>query len=153
MKDSLFELLLNLFEKTITQLKKQQETSDKIIDGDAVLNQNVALSADEPRVLTIQVQQFQSPKNNSTRVFTLHEQIKLTKASQQFLVRMVSWGVITSEIFELIINRLLFSDSRLVSLDETKWMIRNTLAGSLSSDQLAFLDLVLYHREDQTQAH
>jgi Smg protein len=79
--------------------------------------------------------------------------MKLTKASYQFLMRIKSWEFITPEIFELIISKLIFSESRFVSLQETKWTIRNTLANSLDVTQLAFLDLVLYHAEDGLLLH
>jgi Smg protein len=79
--------------------------------------------------------------------------VKLTKASYQFLVRIASLGVFAPELFESIINQLSFSDSRFVLLQETKWTIRSTLASSLDAEQLAFLDLVLYHKEDGLPLH
>ena len=153
MKDSLFALLLNLFEKTISQLKEQQVPSQvnaalqesSIEDGMPAENM--------PQVVRVRVEQVKSAKPDSIRVFTSHEQTKLTKASHQFLVRMAAWGVITPDIQELIINRLIFSDSRFVSLQETKWTIRNTLANGLSPQQLAFLEMVLYQKEDQLPLH
>ena len=71
----------------------------------------------------------------------------------QLLVRMVDCGVLHSGLFELIMNRLLLSESRIVSLQETKWVIRNTLSENLSLEQLSFLDLILYHQEDATLLH
>ena len=68
-------------------------------------------------------------------------------------MRIKAWGFVTSEMFELIISKLIFSESRFVSLQETKWTIRNTLANSLDVTQLAFLDLVLYHAEDELLLH
>ena len=61
--------------------------------------------------------------------------------------------MINSATMELIINRLLFSDSRFVSLQETKWMFRHTLAETLTADQLSFLELVLYQKEDRLTLH
>ena len=61
--------------------------------------------------------------------------------------------MLASDVFELIMNQLIFSESRFVTLQETKWSIRNTLANSLDAEQLAFLDLVLYHKEDQLPLH
>ncbi|NYQ86079.1 DUF494 family protein, partial [Escherichia coli] len=55
--------------------------------------------------------------------------------------------------FESIINQLQFSESRIVTLQETKWTIRNALASSLNEEQLTFLDLVLYQTEDELTIH
>ena len=152
MKDSLFAFLLNLFEKTISQLKEQQ-TPDEVntVLQDQSMDDIPDVSI--PHVVSVRIEQVKSAKPNSIRVFTPHEQTKLTKASHQFLVRMASWGVITPDLQELIINRLIFSDSRFVSLQETKWTIRNTLANGLSPEQLAFLEMVLYQKEDQLPLH
>ncbi len=153
MKDSLFALLLNLFEQTISQLKEQQtaEKTKAVLREQSIENHVPAVST--PHVVSVRVEQVKSAKQDSIRVFTPLEQAKFTKASHQFLVRMTAWGVITPDMQELIINRLVFSDSRFVGLQETKWTVRNTLANGLSSDQLAFLDMVLYQKEDQHPLH
>lgn len=147
MKNSWFELMLNFFEKTLTHLKEQYE-SDKTNVGDLVGSPEAM-----PRIVRVQVEQIKSPQHRSVRVFTPVEQIKLTKASHQFLVRMASWGIVSSETLELIMNRLIFSESRIVSLQETKWTIRNTLAHGLDFDQVAFLDMILYQKEDRLSLH
>lgn len=143
MKDSLFELLFHFFEKTIADLKEQYVQP---VETDAS-------SEATQRVVKVQVEQVKSAKNSSVRVFTHHEQHKLTKSSYQFLVRMASWGILSPETLELIINRLIFSDSRFVSLQETKWAIRHTLAQGLNFEQTAFLDLILYQKEDRLSFH
>lgn len=79
--------------------------------------------------------------------------MKLTKASHQFLMRMKLWKILNPESFEMIMNQLQFSESRIVTLQETKWTIRNALASSLNEEQLAFLDLVLYQSEDELTLH
>jgi len=153
MKDSWFELMLNFFEKTLTHLKEQHVAN---ATNDCALGQLVELGESletMPKIVRVQVEQIKSPQPRSMRVFTPCEQIKLTKASHQFLVRMASWGIVTSETLELIMNRLIFSDSRIVSLQETKWTIRNTLTNGLNLDQVAFLDLVLYQKEDRLTLH
>lgn len=96
---------------------------------------------------------LKAQQHTSTRVFTYDEQIKLTKASYQFIVRMKLWNVLNAESFEVIMNQLQFSESRIVTLQETKWTIRNALASSLDEEQLAFLDLVLYQSEDELTLH
>lgn len=92
-------------------------------------------------------------QHTSTRVFTYDEQMKLTKASYQFLMRMKLWKILNEESFEMVLNQLQFSESRIVTLQETKWTIRNTLASTLNEEQLAFLDLVLYQSEDELTLH
>lgn len=148
MKDNLFEMLLNLFEKTLTQLKETHASTskndidcEKQTDVQDVSNSGADLAFIRPA------------RHDSIRVFTHIEQMKLTKASYQFLMRVALWGIVAPDVFELILNQLIFSDSRFVSLQETKWTIRNTLASSLDAEQLAFLDLVLYHKEDELLLH
>jgi Smg protein len=147
MKDNLFEMLLNLFEKTLTQLKESHEL--KGTNGVDDKQADVHGSSQTGKDLTF----VKAAHPDSIRVFTYDEQMKLTKASYQFLMRITSWGVVTSDVFELVLNQLIFSESRFVTLQETKWSIRNTLANSLDAEQLAFLDLVLYHKEDQLPLH
>ena len=153
MKDSLFELMLTFFEKTITQLKEQHLANNSTVaEHSESVEQDNSLE-NLPNVVKIQVEQIKSPEQQSVRVFTPSEQMKLTKASYQFLMRLASWGIVSSETLELIINRLLFSDSRIVSLQETKWTIRNTLSNGLNYDQAAFLDVILYQKEDGISLH
>ncbi len=147
MKDSFFELLFHFFEKTIAELKAQQ------LAPQVPPVESCVLPETRQRLVRVQVEQLKAAQDCSVRVFTNHERYKLTKASYQFLVRMASWGIISSETLELIINRLVFSNSRFVSLQETKWAIRNTLAHGLTFEQAAFLDLILYQKEDQLSLH
>lgn len=144
MKDNLFEMLLSLFETSLTQLQKSHKTADQdVIES----NDEESLTSEEQMV------HLKAQQHTSTRVFTYDEQIKLTKASYQFLVRMRLWNVLNAESFEIIMNQLQFSESRIVTLQETKWTIRNALANSLDEEQLAFLDLVLYQSEDELTLH
>lgn len=153
MKDSWFELMLTFFEKTIAHLKEQHVANNVKEDIQALMVELSDSPEATPRTVKVEVEQIKAPLPHSVRVFTPGEQIKLTKASHQFLMRMVSWGIVSSESLELIMNRLIFSESRIVSLQETKWMIRNTLMGGLNFDQVAFLDLILYQKEDSLPLH
>lgn len=148
MKDNLFEMLLNLFEKTLAQLKENHVATNG--NDRSSGEQDSSLNTIESKTEWAFIK---SANRHSLRVLTEHEQIKLTKASQQFLMRMARLGIISSETFELILNQLIFSDSRFVSLQETKWAMRSILASDLDSEQLAFLDLVLYQQEDKLQSH
>jgi uncharacterized protein Smg (DUF494 family) len=150
MKDSLFEMLLSLFEKTLSEIKE-----NTIPLSDEESEEIIGLGTSEDIILDeeISTEVIQSPKEDSIRVFTYHEQMKFTKASYQFLMRMLVWDVIHPNTFEVIINQLIFSDSRIVTLEETKWTIQNVLSETLSQESLAFLDLVLYQKEEAYSIH
>jgi uncharacterized protein Smg (DUF494 family) len=146
MKDNLFELLLSLFETSMTQIQESlppvsQELSDSI-------DEEKELAQQEHEILFIKESEHQS-----TRVFTYEEQVKLTKSSHQFLIRLKSLGVIDEYFFEAVINQLEQSDSHIVTLRELKWTVRTVLSTHLDEKQLAFLDLVLYHQEDNVTMH
>ncbi|KTC72509.1 Protein Smg [Legionella birminghamensis] len=141
MKDSLFEMLMSFFEKSLSELKESN-----LSDLD---NETDSEEGDKDKSLLF----IRAARDASIRVFTYEEQIKFTKASYQFLMKLMLWGIIASETMEQILNQLLFSESRFVTLQETKWTIRNCLADSLSTVQLAFLDLVLYQKEDELPLH
>ncbi|MDP1602371.1 MAG: DUF494 family protein [Legionella sp.] len=150
MKDSLFEMLMNFFEKSLSQITESKSVNEKdaIAEPDALESADAEMASVENQSLVVR-----PAHETSIRVFTYDEQMKFTKASYQFLMRMLLWGIIASESMELIINQLIFSESRFVTLQETKWTIRNTLAENLTAAQLAFLDLVLYQKEDELPLH
>lgn len=149
MKASLFELLLSLFEKTLTQLKEKQETTESLMLRDTKSNETLATDAKAG----LEIKIIKESSQAAMRIFSLDEQMKLTKASYQFIVKIGALGIIPRHTMELIMNRLFFSDSRFVSLQETKWTIRSTLAHTLDPVQLAFLELVLYFKEDGLSLH
>lgn len=144
MNDNLFEMLMDFFEKSLSQISESKAAStDKQMvsaasDDAGPDNQSLTVRAAHP---------------TSMRVFTPEETFKFTKASYQFITRMLLWGIIASENMEMIIDQLLFSESRFITLEETKWTIRNVLAENLDASQLAFLDLVLYQKEDNLPLH
>jgi Smg protein len=144
MKDNLFELLLNLFEKSLNQLQKNHESAD---------NETELMHDDELHGTSDVSLTLRAALDSSTRVFTYDEQMKMTKASYQFLMRMKQCGVIDFDVFEQVMHQVQCSDSRIVTLQETKWTIRTSLASNLSEQQLAFLDLVLYQSEDELTVH
>ncbi|BCA94266.1 hypothetical protein TUM19329_06270 [Legionella antarctica] len=145
MKDNLFEMLLNLFEKSLTQLQK----SHKSVDTESAehINDEDILHAEDQALF------IRSAQQKSTRIFTYEEQMKLTKASYQFLMRMKLWNIIDIDAFETILNQLQYSESRIVTLQETKWTIRNVLATDLDDEQLTFLEWMLYRTEDELSIH
>jgi len=152
MKDSLFELLLDLFEKTIMQLKERYpvvvEKNTQSQDNVVVEHSGEVETISSPdKKTTVHVALVQSASPDAFRVITSYERTKLSKASYQFLQQLLLWEVVSADLMELILNRLMFSEALVVELEETKWTVRNTLATTLDEKQLAFLDLVLYQKE------
>lgn len=144
MKDNLFELLFNLFEKSLSQVQEKHEA--KTAELSIIEEQDE--SDDFQNALYIR-----QAETTSTRVFTYNEQMKMTKASYQFLMKMKLWGIVDAHLFELIMDQFDSSESRIITLQEAKWTIRNILAKTLDEEQLAFLDLVLYRKEDELTVH
>ena len=148
MKDSLFELLMDFFEKTLTQIKEKNAKSDDLFSSSRTAEPE-ALDDNMNRHHVIAKQ-----NKNIMRVFTPHEQFKFTKASYQFIMRLMRLDIISAEIMEEIIHQLSLSDSPFVTLQETKWAIRNLLIDRLLDPrQVAFLDMVLYQQEDKLLLH
>lgn len=144
MKDNLFEILLRLCEQSLVQLQKNHHSmNDKSLE---IMHET---EANQP----MQTEYIQSAQKSSTRIMTPYEQIKLTKASYQFLMRIKLWGVIDDDFVELVLDELLLSESRIITEEEIKWIIRTLAARQLGENDLAFLDLVLYQKEDGYTIH
>ncbi|MCC5792318.1 MAG: DUF494 family protein [Legionellaceae bacterium] len=143
MKNSLIEMLMNFFEKSLSQLKASQ------------LEQNLASEAKRlsEESSTPKAMVYRAASEKAMRIFTYEEQMKLTKASYQFIIRLSKLGIIAPEAMEIIIHHLMLSESRLISLNETKWTLRDILGEGLDANQLAFLDLLLYQKEDKLTRH
>lgn len=135
------ELLFDLVEKSLAQLKKNFIPDDAKKEGNEV------------DVLSNEAYRHPIKHKNKVRIITYQEQLKLTKLSYQFLLRMQALGVIAEEAFETILDLLQSSHSRIVHLDETKWAIQKVLSHSLDDNQQAFLDLLLYHKENKHALH
>lgn len=154
MKDNWFEFLLSLFEKTLAQLRAEPEAPSP-----ATLDDQVAEPVSEvfePLVVTkdqTQVEILRPLSQNAVRVVSVDERVKLTKKSQQFLFRLQRIGILSADMLEIILNQLTFSESRYVGLQETKWAVRKVLMSSMDADQTAFLDLILYQKEDGLALH
>lgn len=143
MKDSLFEILMNFFEKSLSQLKENNEENHTSLIENQVDDQD----------FDCQTLIIKSAQNKSIRIFTQSEQLKFTQASYHFIIRLMHLNIIASEALEQIINQLLLSESRFVTLEETKWTFRNALGANLKIGQLAFLDLLLYQKENALPLH
>ncbi len=147
MKDSLLELLINFFEKSLSRLKESQQIDNSAPHNPLDSLENFSIT------LTNEALFIKAVPDTAMRIFTPDEQRKFTKASYQFLCRLIYWGILAPEAVEMVINQLIFSESPFVNLQETKWTIRNVLAENLDAAQLAFLDLVLYQKEDELSLH
>lgn len=152
MKNNFFEILLTLFEKTLSQLKEQHTSEAKNEDTQATESKPSTLRT-PPVAGSVSRVRFKSARETSIRVYSPDEQFKLTKVSHQFLSRLVSWELLSADDLEIVLIRLMFSETTPVTLEETKWTVRNTLAEKLDTRQLAFLDLILYQEEDGLLLH
>lgn len=146
MTDHLFEMLMHFFEKSLVHIKNAPSSS-------ASLDNATQTTLDECDDFEFTTQSTDPRDHLAQRVITREEQFRLTKASYQFLMRMTLWSVIDAEIFEQVMTTLVFSQSRIITLQETKWTIRRLLADRMSPSELAFLDLVLYQKEDNMPLH
>lgn len=156
MKETLFEMLLTLFETTLHRLAEVSNHEHQHLPAPENKTDITAQPSSRHGRLQHDVYQvllLKEASAESMRVYTLDEQLKLSKASYQFLMQLNSWGIISRDVMELIMHRLMLSDSHTVSLQETKWIIRSLLGENLTFDQLAYLDLVLYHKEDAIVRH
>jgi Smg protein len=145
MKDNLFEILWSLFETSLSQLQKNHE--------EALTTSSDLIGEESSEQFDDEVIYVKSADQKSMRIFTYEEQMKLTKASYQFLMRMKLLNIIDFELFESIMHQLNNTESRIVTLEETKWTIRKAMENILTEDQLIFLDLVLYQTEDALTKH
>lgn len=152
MKDNLFEMLLNLFETTLTKIKADHEVVDELTE-DVLESESTDFSIFHEKAEVLKLELIQSAKPGSMRVFSPIESMKLTKPSHQFLMRMQRLSVLDPDTVELVLNEVLLSDAPCVTLLELKWMIRTVLKDGLDKNQLAFLDLVLYQNEDAHRLH
>lgn len=147
MKDNLLEKLMQLFDE---RLSKPTANKAPHLDRDtASFPENWgALSNIEDNSYYIK------PTNKkSKRIFSPEERLKFTKKTYQFLEKLIQLDLIGERTFEMIVNQLLFSDSDYVKLHEAKWIIHHTLESSLTPQQLAFLNLILFDKEDCLVAH
>ena len=132
MNDQLFAMLLSLFEQTLAQIKQQQKALESALENEVDYFANSLASGNIPV--------FQYPSALSTRVLTRLEQAKLTKPALQFLLRLMHTGILTSEQFEQVMNLVLDSTMRFVSVDEVKLMMHQVLSESLSHKELLMLE-------------
>jgi uncharacterized protein Smg (DUF494 family) len=144
MKDNLLEKLMQLFDERLS--KRTEPTQDSTMNHDADLWGE--LNSIEKNTYFIR-----DALPRSKRILCLQERIKFTNKSYKFLEHLIHLNLIGEKTFELIMNQLLFSNSEFVSLNETKWVVHQTLSDSLDEHQLAFLNVILYQHEDKMTQH
>jgi uncharacterized protein Smg (DUF494 family) len=142
MKDQLFEMLLSLFEQTLTQLKSQQQQLDDL--------DNHLISIDKDSI-TLPI--FHAQSDKGTRVITILEQAKLTKPALQFLMRLLHTEVLSSAQFEQVMNLVLDSNMRFVSVEEIKYIAHQVLSDSLSDRELMMLEFSFNAETTRTTMH
>lgn len=140
LKSNLFDLLLQMFEQSLTNIKSPASSKSQEDEDNA-------------RPYAHHMSDLLPLNEHSIRVLNHFEHYRLTKPCYQFLLRMHKLGILNDAEREEVMNQLLFSDSRYITLDEIKWMIRSVLSQGMDTKNLAFLDLVLYHQEDETLKH
>jgi hypothetical protein len=128
MKEELFAMLLSLFEQALNNLRTHQQLLESSQDQEL----------DAEKIHSYQVLQNQS--HLSMRVLTIYEQVKLTKPAIQFLMRLMHTGMLTSEQFEQVMNLVLDSHLRYVTVSELTLIIHQVLAESLSQQELLMLE-------------
>jgi uncharacterized protein Smg (DUF494 family) len=143
MKNSLFEILMIFFDQHVSQLTDSRQNNHAVNPNNDAENTTLA----EP------LHVFASAKEQSMRIFVNEERLRLTKASYQFIMRMIVWKIISPPYIEQVLEQLLQSNTSFITLNETKWTIRSVMANHLNALDLAFLDLVLYQEEDNLTRH
>jgi uncharacterized protein Smg (DUF494 family) len=132
MNDHIFAMLLSLFEQTLSQMKQQQKAMQLALEQDT----EMFTKNDSSPILPI----FHQPSDTSIRVMTFIEQSKLTKPALQFLLRLMHTGMLSSEQFEHVMNLVMDSNMRFVSVEEVKYIIHQVLLESLSHKEILMLE-------------
>ena len=132
MKEELFEILLSIFEHTISQLKrkKSEEHSDSS-------QEKFLFDAEDSHPIPF----FQYPSSKAMRVVTLEEQIKLTKPALQFLTRLMHTHMLSAEQFEQVMQDVIESEARYVCFSEVHHIVHQVLSQTLSYKDLLMLEL------------
>ena len=138
MKDSLFQMLLNLFEKSISQ-----DLTNLVNNSSVEIEESLA---SDPIII-------KQATSKSTRVIAECEYRKMTKAGLQFIYRMLEVKLIGQENLEVILQQIEDSESSLVSLEEVKWIIRENLSTDLEPAQLAYMDRIIYPEDKAHVIH
>lgn len=141
MKSSLFDILLSLFESAVSTDKKKSKLKTK--------NSTVAVVKNKPA----QAEFIKTQNIKSMRVFNFYEQLKFSDDSLKLLMFLFNSEAIPYDLLELTVDKLLDSKANYVTFEQVKHKILSTLSEELDSEQLAFLDLLFYQKEDGYSLH
>jgi len=144
MNEHFFEMLLNLFEKTLDSLKKSNASTEK----EASFLQQPSEESDFIRSLVVKKA---SPATQ--RVYLDFETHRLTKAAYQFFIQFSRLDLVQEGVLELVLHQLNYLQAPIIGIEELKWAIRHGVSDIFTRDQLAFLDLVLYKNKSQSVLH
>ena len=96
----------------------------------------LALAGDVPSV---------NQSNRATRIFTAREQLRMDIKIQGFLIFLGHSGVLTPELRELVINRIMALDGdSTIDMDEFKWVVMMVLFNNADDQD----ENTLMHYED-----
>ena len=99
MKESLFEILLNIFETTLLRLKEANDLQgERLLSNEKKIN--VVSDKERTPFDVFHLMVVKEATADAIRVFSPSEQMKLSKASYQFLMRLSSWGVISQNLWK-----------------------------------------------------
>lgn len=148
MKESVIDVLMYIFSSYIDNedILPENRTSidadlreagfdSKEIDKAFDWLDGLALAGDIPKI-------SQSPA--AMRIFSQREMMKLDTTIQGFLHFLEASGVLTPELRELVINRIMALDTQTIDMDEFKWVVMMVLFNN-SEDQD---ETTLMHYED-----
>lgn len=141
MKNSLFDMLLSLFENSISTDKKNTSNN----------NDKSVFSVIKEQSITTKF--IKSQNDKSTRIFNFNEKMKFSENCFQLLILLFNSAEISNDLLESVINRLINSKSDYVTFEQVKHAILSTLAQNITAEQLAFLDLLFYQKEDGNILH
>ena len=145
MKDQLFEMLLSLFEQALTELRNQPQGDESFQNYPEHVNLHDTVEGESVV--------YQEASFLSTRVLTVLEQVKLTKPAIQFLIRLLHTGMLNPLQFEQVMNLVLESTDRYVTVAEARRIAHQVLSESLSFKELLMLEFALDLESSQTIMH
>jgi hypothetical protein len=141
MNEEFFEMLLSLFEQALTHLRFHQQQLEASQSSDLFTDKEYSY------------QVYQNQSQHAMRVLTIYEQVKLTKPAIQFLMRLMHTGMLNSEQFEEVMNLVLDSHLRYVTVSEISLIIHQVLAESLSQRELLMLEFAFDVETSPTTMH
>jgi hypothetical protein len=145
MKDQLFEMLLSLFEQALTHLRNQPQNNESFQNYPEHVNLHDTVEGESVV--------YQQASLLSTRVMTVIEQVKLTKPAIQFLIRLLHTGMLNTLQFEHVMNMVLESSERYVTVAEATRIVHQVLSESLSFKELLMLEFALDLDRSQAKMH